>query len=154
FDGNFDPVATDKRSSTFNSIRGPVDRSIGGTLPNVGTDEELMGDDGMGGRLAGTVIGGGIVSPFVFPPSSPASRTSVDDPRRISEDMMARPISPQTTGSSSFNPYVYPPASPVAASFAQRRSVSPQSRPPSSFSYSAANERPSSRASSGSEYTP
>lgn len=161
FDGNFDPSATDKRSSTFNSIRGPVTTGdIGGTLPNVVNDDELL-DDGMGGRLAPSVVGGGVISPFnlrqVTPPlPSPVSRTSADDPRRISSEraFYSGRVSPQTTGSSAYNPYAnyggYP---------ASRRPISPSSsHPPSSFSYPSVNvytnpDRPASP-SSGSDYTP
>lgn len=157
FDGNFDPAATDKRSSTFTSVRGPLGGPDdgGGTLPNVGTDEELLHDDGMGGRLSDI---GGI--PFILPPSSPTSRTSADEPRRISDEKTfsdtrsMRPISAQTTGSS-FNPYVgYPPSSPLHQ-LHRRHSSTPSSspHPPSSFSYSNA-DRPISPATTRSEYTP
>lgn len=157
FDGNFDPAATDKRSSTFNSIRGPA--GDGGTLPNLGTDNELL-DDGMGGRLAGTVVGGGIVSPFILPSSRSASGTSMDDPRRISDERMLYDrgaISPQTTGSS-LNPYV---PSAVMGPQVHRRTISGNSSqspyPPTSFSYPTVNvyeSRPrSTTPSTGSEYS-
>lgn len=155
FDGNFDPAATDKRSSHMNSIRG----AAGGTLPNVGTDEELL-DDGMGGRLAGTVVGGGVVSPFILPPS-PGSRTSTNDPRMIEHDRASgRPISPQSTGSSSFNPYLYrTPSLTGYDEHRHRRTISGNSRtPPSSFSYPTVNvygnvPRTTSPSSSASEYS-
>lgn len=48
-----------------------------GHLPNTNVDDDEEEDDGMGGRLANTVIGGGIVTPFVYNPSS-AEMSSVN----------------------------------------------------------------------------
>ncbi|KAJ7070832.1 hypothetical protein C8F01DRAFT_399026 [Mycena amicta] len=41
--------------------------SAGGTLPNLNLDDE---DDGMGGRLPHSTVGGGIVTPFTYTSSS------------------------------------------------------------------------------------
>ncbi|KAK1221400.1 hypothetical protein PQX77_015807 [Marasmius sp. AFHP31] len=68
FDGNFDPdrvVATSETggsrpgSAMFGSGRHRNQESIAPTLPDM-----AQYDDGMGGRLAGTTIGGGVVSPY------------------------------------------------------------------------------------------
>ncbi|KAH8825572.1 hypothetical protein DL96DRAFT_1609307 [Flagelloscypha sp. PMI_526] len=56
FDGNFDP-------SKF------VANSGGGTLPDIDLDDAPPGappDDGMGGRLAGSDVGGGVVTPYPY----------------------------------------------------------------------------------------
>lgn len=78
FDGNFDPdriVAGEKSNvkgepKVFNG-RGP-------TLPDIAAgrgDDDL--DDGMGGRLAGSSVGGGVVAPYPLyhPTTAPSSRS-------------------------------------------------------------------------------
>ncbi|KAF8815246.1 hypothetical protein BYT27DRAFT_6734866 [Phlegmacium glaucopus] len=73
FDGNFDPAHV-------SSVKGG-----GGTLPHIDLGEDgIMGngggarvggevdeDDGMGGRLASGVNGGGIIVPYAFKPATP-----------------------------------------------------------------------------------
>lgn len=71
FDGNFDPDRTSTRppSTLYNAYNDKLVRKngvAGGTLPNVGVNVNDEGDDGMGGRLNGTSIGGGVVTPFVL----------------------------------------------------------------------------------------
>jgi len=75
FDGNFDPAHV-------NSVKGG---GGGGTLPNIDLGEggimgndgggrvrgEMDEDDGMGGRLASGVNGGGIIMPYAFKPATP-----------------------------------------------------------------------------------
>lgn len=60
FDGNFDPARLQHHGGGGG----------GGTLPQVNLDDDqlLNEDDGMGGRLAGSTIGGGIVTPFTYNP--------------------------------------------------------------------------------------
>jgi len=60
FDGNFDPARLQHHGG-----------GGGGTLPQVHlNDDQLLQeeDDGMGGRLAGSTVGGGIVTPFNYTP--------------------------------------------------------------------------------------
>nr|GAT48454.1 predicted protein [Mycena chlorophos] len=47
--------------------------SVGGTLPILDLDDE---DDGMGGRLAPSAVGGGIITPFAYAPTVSAFDTS------------------------------------------------------------------------------
>ncbi|KAF7307100.1 hypothetical protein MIND_00503300 [Mycena indigotica] len=61
FDGDFDPARVGRPTSG-----GPDMIQAGGTLPNLNLDEE---DDGMGGRLPHSAIGGGIVTPFTYTPT-------------------------------------------------------------------------------------
>ena len=58
FDGNFGPARLQHHGSG------------GGTLlqVNLNDDQLLNEDDGMGGRLAGSTVGGGIVTPFTYTP--------------------------------------------------------------------------------------
>lgn len=58
FDGNFDP---DRIVTEGKAMKGEPKgmRGRGATLPNVGDD-----DDGMGGRLAGSALGAGVVAPY------------------------------------------------------------------------------------------
>jgi hypothetical protein len=61
FDGNFDPARLQHHGGGGG----------GGTLPQVNlNDDQLLQeeDDGMGGRLAGSSVGGGIVTPFAYTP--------------------------------------------------------------------------------------
>lgn len=64
FDGNFDPARLQHH--------GGGGGGGGGTLPQVNlNDDQLLheeDDDGMGGRLAGSTVGGGIVTPFTYAP--------------------------------------------------------------------------------------
>ena len=61
FDGNFDPARLQHHGGGGGG---------GGTLPqvNLNDDQLLNEDDGMGGRLAGSTVGGGIVTPFTYTP--------------------------------------------------------------------------------------
>ena len=58
FDGNFDPACLQHHGGG------------GGTLPQVNpNDDQLLNeDDWMGGRLAGSTVGGRIVTPFAYTP--------------------------------------------------------------------------------------
>ncbi|KAL0575539.1 hypothetical protein V5O48_006439 [Marasmius crinis-equi] len=69
FDGNFDPdrVVAGRLVNVVGSSRHKKRPSGAPTLPNVGgVDPEMaqFEDDGMGGRLAGASVGGGVVSPY------------------------------------------------------------------------------------------
>jgi hypothetical protein len=50
----------------------------GGTFPQVNLDDYqlLQEDDGMGGRLAGSTVGGGIVTPFTYTPQQQEMATA------------------------------------------------------------------------------
>ncbi|KAJ6503320.1 hypothetical protein C8R47DRAFT_1192929 [Mycena vitilis] len=70
FDGNFDPARV---TGTRPVSSGPdmiQHHTTGGTLPrmDIGDDE----DDGMGGRLPHSMVGGGIVTPFAYTPAGSA----------------------------------------------------------------------------------
>ncbi|KAJ7161363.1 hypothetical protein C8R43DRAFT_992580 [Mycena crocata] len=67
FDGNFDPARV---TNTRPVSSGPemIAHSTGGTLPRMNIDD----DDGMGGRLPHSTVGGGIVTPFAYTPSGSA----------------------------------------------------------------------------------
>jgi hypothetical protein len=75
-------------------------------------DEEE--DDGMGGRLANTVIGGGIVTPFVYNPSS-AEMSSVN--RVAATGQQANTITSHTSRTSSSG-------SPIVSRFSEAESFS------------------------------
>ncbi|KAJ6520033.1 hypothetical protein C8R45DRAFT_45037 [Mycena sanguinolenta] len=68
FDGNFDPARV---TSTRPVSSGPemIQHIGGGTLPRLDIDDE---DDGMGGRLPHSTVGGGIVTPFAYTPTASA----------------------------------------------------------------------------------
>ncbi|KAJ7446441.1 hypothetical protein B0H11DRAFT_2084746 [Mycena galericulata] len=76
FDGNFDPARV---TGTRPISAGPemiTAAAAGGTLPRMNIEDD---DDGMGGRLPDSTIGGGIVTPFIYAPSvsayNPSSRS-------------------------------------------------------------------------------
>ena len=68
------PPATSQQLRKFDGNFGPArlqhHRGRGGTLPpvNLNDDQLLNQDDGMGGRLAGSTVNGGIVTPFTDTP--------------------------------------------------------------------------------------
>jgi hypothetical protein len=66
FNGNFDPARLRHHGRA------------GGTFPQVNLDDYqlLQEDDGMGGRLAGSTVGGGIVTPFTYTPQQQEMATS------------------------------------------------------------------------------
>lgn len=70
FDGNFDPAHVNARPVSSGGI--PV---AGGTLPRITLDDEE--DDGMGGRLPHSSVGGGIITPFTY--TSPAQHQNYDE---------------------------------------------------------------------------
>ncbi|KAJ3787579.1 hypothetical protein GGU10DRAFT_348394 [Lentinula aff. detonsa] len=84
FDGNFDPdriVTTKPMKGEPKAFRGQ-----GPTLPNVenGADNG-MEDDGMGGRLAGSTLGAGVVAPYpLYHPTNPQQQRSPPSPPEMS----------------------------------------------------------------------
>ncbi|KIK61674.1 hypothetical protein GYMLUDRAFT_571084 [Collybiopsis luxurians FD-317 M1] len=74
FDGNFDP----DRIVTQKPVKGEPKalRGQGPTLPDIPTSGlDNADDDGMGGRLAGTAVGAGVVAPYqLYHPTNASSR--------------------------------------------------------------------------------
>lgn len=120
FDGDFNPDRTSARPASM----AYDDKGVrhGATLPNVGVDvsnEEALGDDGMGGRLGGTAIGGGILTPFVL--GAPNTHNHNENSQRQhyapsqyggTNSTSEYPVSSSTTGSyypTLPNPHEYPP---------------------------------------------
>lgn len=87
FDGNFDP----------DRFARPSGSAPGGTLPNVGSTDD---DDGMGGRLAASTVGGGVVSPYGLYQSTPS-----ESPPRSPQPMSQFSHNDATTTSSGYAPY-------------------------------------------------
>lgn len=86
FDGNFDPDRFARPSVG------------GGTLPQMGPAEEE--DDGVGGRLGASAVGGGVVSPYaLYQPTSPPQHSAGSPPP------MSQRSHDGTTSSSGYTPY-------------------------------------------------
>ncbi|KAK7064047.1 hypothetical protein R3P38DRAFT_2822083 [Favolaschia claudopus] len=70
FDGNFDPARVSNSRPVSLIPEMMQNHTGGGTLPRIDLDDEE--DDGMGGRLPHSTIGGGIVTPFAYTPTASA----------------------------------------------------------------------------------
>ena len=79
FDGNFDPDhVTSKQHQGYGA-------GGGATLPRMDLgDEEMMEDDGMGGRLGAGAGGGGIISPYAYQPPVPVR----SEERRVGKECL------------------------------------------------------------------
>ena len=111
FDGDFDPTRFSRPA-----MAGGVSSSAGvATLPDMGPTDE---DDGMGGRLNATSIGGGIVSPYGLyqPSNAPSSppRRSMGSPPPMSQ-YSHNDASTTSSGYTPFNPYQNTPPMPLPA---------------------------------------
>ncbi|KAJ7246312.1 hypothetical protein B0H12DRAFT_1126638 [Mycena haematopus] len=69
FDGNFDPARVTSTGPIPSDPEMIQHHVGGGTLPQMDLDDE---DDGMGGRLPNSIVGGGIVTPFAYTPTASA----------------------------------------------------------------------------------
>jgi len=69
FDGNFDPARVTGTRPISNDPEMIQNHTGGGTLPRMDIEDE---DDGMGGRLPHSTVGGGILTPFAYTPTASA----------------------------------------------------------------------------------
>jgi hypothetical protein len=69
FDGNFDPARVTSTRPISSDPEMIQHHTGGGTLPRMDIDDD---DDGMGGRLPHSTVGGGIVTPFAYTPTASA----------------------------------------------------------------------------------
>jgi len=134
FDGNFDP----------DRFTRPAPGDEGGTLPNVGPTDD---DDGVGGRLGASAMGGGVISPYALyqptggssPPHSagsppPMSQYSHNDATTTSSGYT--PYSNNTHAS--YDPYgapqmPMPVTTPIAAAYAHSDSSSGRPGPQAGY---------------------
>ncbi|KAJ6575332.1 hypothetical protein B0H19DRAFT_637362 [Mycena capillaripes] len=70
FDGNFDPARVTGTRPISSGPEMIQNHTTGGTLPRMDIEDDE--DDGMGGRLPHSTVGGGIITPFAYTPTASA----------------------------------------------------------------------------------
>ncbi|KAF7347653.1 RecA family ATPase [Mycena venus] len=68
FDGNFDPARVTSTRPISSDPEMIQNHTGGGTLPRMDLEDDE--DDGMGGRLPHSTVGGGIITPFAYTPTA------------------------------------------------------------------------------------
>jgi len=128
FDGNFDPAhVTSKRNEGYG----------GATLPRMDlADEEMLEDDGMGGRLGAGAGGGGIISPYAYQPPVPVAATAMaSGAAPVQQRHQRNPSYGQPQQQQQYYDSNNPPASPVTSGMSSEGGYQPTHHTTSSGSH-------------------